>query len=98
MKQLTISPADRLEKHADTITEAAGDELLLVQLGRGTTFRLNRTGRLVWDAAMEGRTFAELSAQLAPTLGVAPERLLADALVLARALISGGLAERRGPR
>ncbi|MCK6549724.1 PqqD family peptide modification chaperone [Myxococcota bacterium] len=98
MKQLTIDAAARLVPHPDVVTEVAGDELLLVQLGRGSTFRLNRTGRQVWDAAIAGESLAELSERLAPALNVAPERLLADALALARALVDGGLAELRGPR
>src|SRR5262245_15143267 len=33
----------------DVATESVGQGMLLVHLGRGTTFRLNHTGRLVWD-------------------------------------------------
>lgn len=58
--------------------EALGQELVLVHLGRGSTFRLNRTGSQVWALACAGRTIGEIVTQLQARWPGAGGRLGAD--------------------
>jgi hypothetical protein len=81
----------RYRPHADVAVEVVGTELLLVQLARGTTFRLNDTGRAVWDLAVTGLTAAEIAERLSLRLGAAPERLRHDTSQILEELEQSGL-------
>jgi len=60
----------------------SGEVLLVVNLDQGTAFRLNRTARLMWELAAQGRTAVEIAGSLADSLEAPPERLRADAEAL----------------
>ena len=62
----------------EVAAEALADELVLVHLGRGSTFRLNRTGKRVWELVREGRTAEEMAALLHNAWSVPSGRLEAD--------------------
>lgn len=81
----------RFLRHPDAAAEVAGEELLLVHLGEGSTFRLNRTGRLIWAALLDGASPRELAVRIAPQLGTTPVVLEADARALVRELLAAHL-------
>ncbi|MBY0525336.1 MAG: PqqD family protein [Gemmataceae bacterium] len=46
-----IEPQSRFRVPANVASESMGSELMIVHLGEGTTFRLNHTGKFVWELA-----------------------------------------------
>lgn len=86
----------RFRKPEAVSAAPAGEGLLLVNLDRGTAFRLNGTARLMWDLACAGRTAGEIAEALAGRLAAAPERLRADAAALVGELASQSLLEPAG--
>ena len=71
----------------------SGEVLLVVNLDQGTAFRLNRTARLMWELAAQGRTAVEIAGSLADSLEAPPERLRADAEALLDELAAEALLE-----
>jgi hypothetical protein len=79
------------------VSEApSGDAILVVNLDQGTAFRLNRTARLMWDLAAEGRTAGEIAGALAGPLSAPLERVHADAAALLQELAAAALLEPVG--
>ncbi len=81
----------RYRPSADVATEAVADGLLLVQLVEGATYRLNGTGRAIWELAAAGCTTEEIAQRLQARFAVAPERLAADAAALLAELTRSAL-------
>lgn len=77
----------------DALSEAAGEEVLLVHLARGSTFRLSSTACVIWARITEGRAANEIAHELAPVYGVTPERLQADVLAFLAELLENALIE-----
>jgi hypothetical protein len=61
---VTTAACFRHQPHPDTVAEALGEELLLVQLGQGATYQLNRTGKFIWELAGAGFTMEQISQRL----------------------------------
>jgi SAM-dependent methyltransferase len=90
-------PTDRLSRFRcpeDVTAEAVGSELLLVHLAQGTTFRLNATGKAIWELAITGLSAAEVAERLQPRLGVPMPRLRQDAGALLEELVRNALLAR----
>jgi hypothetical protein len=85
----------RYRVHPDVVTEHVGEELLLVQLAYGTTFRLNATGVAIWNLAITGRTTTEIAEQLHAPLGAPAGVLGLDARELLTELARNALIEPR---
>lgn len=64
-----------------------GDQLVLVQLRTGATFRLNQTGRLIWELACAGSSTADIVQRLAAEFPAATDRLPEDAARLLQELL-----------
>jgi hypothetical protein len=97
----TLAPTAEVRYQADpdVAAECVGDGMILVHLGRGTTFRLNHTGKLVWELAKLGRTQTEIVAEMQAAWDVPRERLNSDvALVLQELLHEQLLEQRRAPQ
>lgn len=95
-----ISPPSRYFHDPDVATESVGDGMVLVHLGRGTTFRLNHTGRLVWELIGAGRTQAEIVAHIEAAWGVAAAQLNSDVASLLQQLLQAKLLQpnvKEGP-
>lgn len=73
------------------VSERVGEEMVLLHLERGTTFRLNHTGMLVWEAARQGRSYSETTAALAAEFTPAPATLEADVASVLHGLLEHGL-------
>jgi hypothetical protein len=83
----------RYRCHPDAVTECVGSDLLLVQLARGTTFRLNHSGRAIWELAVSGCTMGEIADQLHERYGLPTEQFLQDSHALLEELTQCGLLE-----
>ena len=83
----------RYRPHPDVATEAVEEELLLVQLAQGTAFRLNRTGKAIWEMAVTGLSAREIAEQLHTSLSVSSEQLTRDASALLEELSGSALLE-----
>jgi hypothetical protein len=55
-----------------------GDQLVLVQLRTGATFRLNQTGQLIWELVCAGKSRAEIVQGLTVAFPAATDRLPED--------------------
>jgi hypothetical protein len=85
----------RYQSDPDAAAECVADGMILVHLVRGTTFRLNHTGKVVWELAKIGRTQAEIVAQMQATWDVPAARLNSDVSAILQALVEARLLEQR---
>jgi Coenzyme PQQ synthesis protein D (PqqD) len=88
----------RYRHNSGVVTEALGDGLVLVDLDRGTTFRLNRTGKVIWELLRQPRTRAELVGQMHGSWKVASQELERDVTALLTELLNNHLLEAREQR
>jgi hypothetical protein len=75
----------------DISTQAVEQGLVLVDIGTGTTFRLNPSGKQVWEQLQQGRTVAEIICRMHDVWGVSLERVEADIRHLVENLFRAGL-------
>jgi hypothetical protein len=52
------------------VAEPIGNELVLLDLDSGMAFRLNATGRRVWELAQQRQTAAEIARELTTLYGI----------------------------
>jgi hypothetical protein len=57
---LGVGMRERYRAHPDVVTEPLGEGMILVHLGNGVTFRLNPTGRVIWEQARQARCPADI--------------------------------------
>ena len=72
--RLRISPSVR--------STAAGEDLVLLHLERGTYFTLNETGAWIWQQIGAGRTVSEIWSSLPERFAVDEEKAKSDVLAL----------------
>lgn len=63
---------------AGVVAEPLGKDLVVLDLARGTAFRLNATGRQIYDWALQQRTPAEMVGELAAGHGIDRDRARGD--------------------
>lgn len=83
----------RYRPHSDVATQTAGDGLIVVHLGRGTTFRLNHTGKLVWELAVNGQTADQIITHLTQLWKLPGEQLQAEVGSLFTHCLNAGVLE-----
>jgi uncharacterized protein YbjT (DUF2867 family) len=93
MMTQSAAAEQRFRCSLDVASEKLGPELLLVQLAKGTTFRLNGTGAAIWELAAEGCSAEEIAERLHAGYGVSQVRLQADAAALLADLAENDLLE-----
>jgi len=84
----------RRRPHPDAVAEAFEGELLLLHLGHGTTFRLNRTGKVIWQLAGDGLTEEQITCRVQARFAVLPEQARHDVAALLNGLEQHHLLER----
>src|SRR5581483_10943007 len=77
----------------DVVARPAGDELFLVHLTRGHVFRLNRTGKAVWDFLASSPTADQLVASVSAAFSQSPQRVAPDVIELLRQMLDQSLVE-----
>jgi hypothetical protein len=83
---------------AGVASEPVGEELLLVHLGRGGAFQLNRTARTIWQLAGDGFSAAQIAERLSAAHGVSLPEMQRDSAQLLVELVRHALLEpRAGP-
>ncbi len=82
-----------LRPHTDAIAEPLDESLLLVHLGHGTTFRMNRTARLIWELVGAGLTREEVTLEMQTRFSLSPEQARHDVGCLLAALLRYQLME-----
>lgn len=98
-RPVPIERAIDLAAHYDpapgAVVEAVGADLVVLDLERGGAFRLNATGRFVYEELRQGRTPAASARALAARHAVDAARVERDVTdVLGQLLDAGLLAER----
>jgi hypothetical protein len=85
-------PVDtRLAPKPDVAVREIDDGAVLVNMGSGACFELNRVGFEVWKALGSGATVGGVCQALDGRYPVAPEVLAADVRGLVEALVGAGL-------
>src|SRR5262249_44225745 len=70
-----------------------GDELVLLDFGRGEYFALDEVGAEVWRGIEHGKPLGTIAAALASDFDVAEEKVLADIFALVRDMRERSLVE-----
>ncbi len=81
---------DVLSVAPDVLSRQSGEEVVVVLLGKGRFFVLNRTGAAVFRMMDGQMTLREIAAALNQEYRVPPERAEQDVLALARKLLERG--------
>jgi hypothetical protein len=84
---MALTLASRVSPAPDLAFRDIGGEGVLLDLTSGTYFGLNRLGTRAWVLLAEGRSLADLHAQLASELDVTRETLERDLLTWAGTLL-----------
>jgi hypothetical protein len=79
--------------HPDVATQTVDDVLILVHLGRGTTFRLNHTGSQFWQLMAAGQGMDEIVAHIAQRWQAKPEQIRKDLEQVITSCMQAGLLE-----
>lgn len=77
----------------DVVERRLGDDVFLVHLGRGSVYRLNRTGVAVWELAGQRLSAAEIADRLHETWAVSRDQLGRDVSALLADLLAQDLLE-----
>jgi hypothetical protein len=85
---------ETVRSRADVMVRAAGDGLVLVDMGSGLCWELNQVGAAVWAALETAQTLAEVCRALQGRYPVSPDVLEHDVLALGRSLFEAGLLRR----
>jgi hypothetical protein len=83
-----------LRPHPDVVARILGEEVFLVHLSRGTVFRLNQTGKMVWDQLAAARSPAEIIEYMHTYYGISADRLSPDLHVILGDMLRNGLIEK----
>lgn len=73
------------------VAEVVDDQLILVQIRTGATFRLNQTGKTIWQLASTGTAEPDIVERLAAEFPIAQARLIEDTNLLLAALLRNQL-------
>jgi Coenzyme PQQ synthesis protein D (PqqD) len=91
--EMDISVDARLVPRADVAAREINDGAVLVNMGSGACFELNRVGFEIWKALGPGATVGAICQSLGGRYAIAPEVLAADVRSLAEALAGAGLVD-----
>lgn len=95
---LSRSNATRIRRYVPRETvraERVGDEILLVDLERGTTFRLNQNGARIWSLLAAGLDAETIAGEIDRSVAMSPGRSTIDhdTQTMIRALVEHGLVQ-----
>jgi hypothetical protein len=82
-----------LRPHPDVVSRQTGDEFFLVHLSGGSVYRLNRTGRLVWELLGTTPSAGEIARQVGSAYARSPDEVAPDVQALLRDLARNSLLE-----
>jgi hypothetical protein len=88
---VTLPPDARLVPRADVAAREIEDGAVLVNMGSGACFELNRIGFEIWKLLAPGATVAGICEALGGRYPVGREVLAADVRGLVEALVGAGL-------
>lgn len=88
-----ISPDTRVKIPPNVYARAFGDEIVLLDFGRGEYFGLDEIGAEVWKRLEAGAPLAEIAKHIAVAYEVSEETALADVQALVSQMTSEKLVE-----
>ena len=88
-----VSATKRLVPAPKVVSREIENGAVLVDMGSGQCFELNRVGLEIWQAIGRGATVQDIYETMADLYPGDRERLMADLATLADALVAAGLAE-----
>lgn len=96
---MTVSPQhdlgeqSRLRPAAGVYARPFGDELVLLEFGRGEYFALDEIGARIWHMLEAGTDLAAIATQIATDYDVGAEQALTDILALVRDMHARALVD-----
>jgi hypothetical protein len=91
-----IDPRAAFRVGAGVSAQPVGEGLFVVDLGAGTTYKLNLTGRRMWEALAAGLPLGAMATEVSARHGIPARVATADAEALVAHLESHGLLVRAG--
>ena len=88
-----LSLDDALVIEADALFRELGGEGVILDLGSGRYFGVDRVGARIWQLLVERRTLRSVHQQLLSEFDVPPETLERDLINFAGELLNRGLAK-----
>lgn len=86
-----VNLSQRFSRSPDVLSQAVGDEAVLLDLASEQYFGLNPVGRRIWDLLGEYALLEDVHHQLCAEFDAPPEQIRTDLLALARTLADAGL-------
>lgn len=83
-----------LVKNPDVQATDMDGEMVLLDLGTGRYYTLNRLGALIWEFCTGKQTLSDIHTALCDRFNVAPERALDDLVTLVNQLTQEGLLQQ----
>lgn len=88
---MDVTLAQRFSRSPDVLVQSVGDEAVLLDLASEKYFGLNPVGRRIWELLDAHTTLADVHRLLCNEFDAPPDRIQADLLTLAAALVDAGL-------
>jgi Coenzyme PQQ synthesis protein D (PqqD) len=76
---------------AGIVAEPIGQELVILDLAHGSAYRLNATGRRVWEMLLAGKTATQIAADMGAAYGLDGERARGDVAAILTQLLNDSL-------
>lgn len=91
-----VTLMQRFTRSHDVLSQAVGDEAVLLDLGSEQYFGLNPVGRRIWELLGEHTALVDVHRCLCDEFDAPPAQIEADLLALVGALHSAGLLVEHG--
>jgi hypothetical protein len=88
-----VSPSTRLRASRSIYARPFGDEIVLLDFGRGEYFALDEVGAHVWRLLESGETLSAIARAICSEYDVSEDKALEDVLALAREMRDRSLVE-----
>lgn len=90
-----MNHTNRILIPAHVMARQVGDDLVILDLSKGSYFGLDPIGAQIWRLMSEGRTLEEICASVQETYDAAPKKIERDIFRLAETLRANELIEIR---
>jgi hypothetical protein len=86
-----IGPSTVLVRSPDPLTATVSGEVVMLDIGQGSYFGLDRSGTAIWDLLATPRSVADLCDQLVQRFDVSPETCRSEVIFFLYDLREAGL-------
>jgi hypothetical protein len=90
---MKVKVSDRVNVPPDVMARSVGDEIVILDLAKGTYFGLDPVGAKIWQLLTDRKTLREICDLIVVEYDVGPEVFERDLLHLLEELVAQGLVE-----